>query len=281
MSKSLKISFIGAIGILIVLFAILKYSNLSNYLLIKHIKMNDNATVELLLKLGADVNKEDPKHNGTPVYWALYRNNYYLVDLLIKNGADVNDVLLSAIHSGNLEKAEYAIKKGADINHKIDSNHHKEKGYSPLILAIALNDDDLAKYFIENGANLEARDNFGRTALHNAAILCFNPFKTTTFVDMLYKIADINSKDDLGFTPLQHCAISHNIECVRTFMKNGADIHIKDEKGRSLSNLNNEVYLLYSESNGNQNSFYKEVKLVGESNKDKIEEFNKFIESAN
>lgn len=264
--------------IIVPLIIAIKYSNLPSNLIHYYIRSNNTKKVELLIKLGVDVNKEHPKHNGSPIYWATYKNNYELIEFLIKNGADVNDVLLSAIHSGNLDKAEYAIKKGADINRKIDSNYHKEKGYSPLILAIALNNYDLAKYFIENGANLESRDNFGRTALHNAAILCFNPFKTDSFVDMLYNIANVNSKDNLGFTPLQHCAINHNIECVKAFIKNGADIHMKDEKGRSLVDLNNEVYLLYSKSNGDQNYSYKEVKLVAKSDKDKIEEFNNFIE---
>ncbi|WP_054849042.1 ankyrin repeat domain-containing protein [Vulcanisaeta sp. JCM 14467] len=103
--------------------------------------------------------------------------------------------LLDAVKNGDLSKVIDLIKAGANVNVK-DPTY----GMTPLHYAVLGNRLDIVKYLIENGADINARDNTGKTPLHFAA--------KNGYLDIVkYLIenkADINVKDNIGKTPLDY-----------------------------------------------------------------------------
>ena len=91
--------------------------------------------VKLLLKNGADINKED-NDGETCLPSAIYSNNKKLVNLLIKNGIDINHQNkkgMCALHSASIQDkydiVELLLKNGADVTLR----DHKNK--TPLGVA--------------------------------------------------------------------------------------------------------------------------------------------------
>ena len=73
---------------------------------------------------------------------------------------------------------------------------------------------------ISNGAEVNTRDDYGRTPLMWAASYTENPEVISTF---LKAGAEVNAQDENGWTPLMAAARdSHNPEVITTFLKAGA-----------------------------------------------------------
>ncbi len=88
---------------------------------------------------------------------------------------------------------------------------------------------------IEHGANINERDNRGRTAL-------FDLINPDAVDELVSRGAEINAQDDEGLTPLM---TAKNVHVVRAFLRNGADITIKDKKGRTALDVfkdNEEIF---------------------------------------
>jgi uncharacterized membrane protein len=81
--------------------------------------------------------------------------------------------------------------------------------------------------WIENGANVNARDKHGRTPLMIAAVGTQNPEVITILVK---NGADVNARDEAGLTPLMFAARNNsNLEVITALIKNGADMNARDE----------------------------------------------------
>jgi ankyrin repeat protein len=74
-------------------------------------------------------------------------------------------------------------------------------GWTPLMNAVLVSDKRSAQTLLENGAVLELRDDEGRTALYIAVEYGINDMTRM----LLDAGADINTKSNVGITPLQ-CA---------------------------------------------------------------------------
>jgi ankyrin repeat protein len=68
--------------------------------------------------------------------------------------------LLSAIRSNDIETAKLLIENGADVNAKNNYN-----GWTPLIKAVWDGHIKIAKLLLEHGADVNAKNNAGETAL--------------------------------------------------------------------------------------------------------------------
>ena len=100
--------------------------------------------IQMLIWYNADVNITD-NYKSTALMYAS-NGDSSIIKLLIESGADVNTI-------------DTFISLGADLN--IQDIH----GYSVLMYASILDYKNLVTMFIENGANVNKRNNYNKTAL--------------------------------------------------------------------------------------------------------------------
>jgi ankyrin repeat protein len=184
-----------------------------------------------LLENGADVNAKDRLGNTSLLIAIMYRSSDTMTKMIIDNKADLNvtggsgnTALLEAIYR-NRKMARYLIKKGADVNLMNTQN------VTPLIMALKENDTGLAKMLLDKGADVKMKDNHGRTALINAII---NDYESPMMVKYLIDAgADVNAKDNSTYTPLMWAAIKNRGKTLQLLINCGADLTIKDKRGRT------------------------------------------------
>jgi ankyrin repeat protein len=148
--------------------------------------------VEALLQAGADVNKADDDGDAPLTVAA----SAPIAAMLIERGADVNvanrrgvTALLIAAQEGDADVVEALLKAGADLN-KVD-----EDDDAPLIVAASA---PIAALLIERGANVNAANNLGDTALLIAGVM-----GRADVVEALVQAgADVNKADTDGRLPL-------------------------------------------------------------------------------
>ena len=81
------------------------------------------------------------------------------------------------------------------------------------------------------GANFSSRDSENLTILHWAAVHCAKAY----VVDLLINNgADVDARDDLQMTPLHHAAKTNCIESAQKLIARGASIDAIDRKGLSI-----------------------------------------------
>jgi ankyrin repeat protein len=114
----------------------------------------------------------------------------------------------------------------------------KEKGFSPydketeqrrldICLLNATQENNLNKmnYFLDRGANLQAKNHNGMTAL----ILAAQEGHIEAMKLLIDKKADVNVKDNIGATALMLAAQNVHIEAMKVLIENDADVNAESE----------------------------------------------------
>jgi ankyrin repeat protein len=151
--------------------------------LIEAAQSGDVEIMRLLIESGANVNCIDPRVGETPLHSAAVSDNVEAVRLLLAKGANPNAAvkkmtrviggsildmgigkqtpLMLAAPTGSPELIRALIDAGANVNAQ------DIQGMSPLMLAVASEDQDLAvvRVLLQSGANVNARSGRGETAL--------------------------------------------------------------------------------------------------------------------
>ena len=152
------------------------------------------AAVEKLLALGANPNAKEAWHQQTALMWAASENQAAVAATLLKAGADVNarskvwpgqpprprgsETSFQAAHSnfpkGGFSVVHFAAQYGAaevagllaDAGANLEAT--EPDGITPLMMAIINGHYDVAAVFVRKGANVNAVDRSGRSALYHA-----------------------------------------------------------------------------------------------------------------
>lgn len=86
---------------------------------------------------------------------------------------------------------------------------------------------------LQRGANIEAKNEHGRTAL----ILAVEDDRQDMVTLLLENKAMIEARDRIGKTALSIACLPANVDMVRFLLQKGADIEAKDAWGQSLLSL--------------------------------------------
>jgi len=238
---------------------------------------------KLLLKHGAKVNSREQWRGQTPLMWAAAEAQPAMVKLLIEHGAEVSarskvnewerqitaeprqqsrpsggfTPLLYAARKGCAECAKILLKAGADVNLTDPDN------VTPLLLATINLNFDTSAVFIQNGADVDKWDKWGRSPLYAAVDMNTLPTggradrpsadKTTglDLIAMLLKaganpnlqlklfppyrsLRDDRGADSLltvGTTPLIRAAKAADVPAIKLLLAHGANVDLPTVNG--------------------------------------------------
>lgn len=140
--------------------------------------------------------------------------------------------LHEAAKEGNFRTVETLLAEGADVNAK------DEYGNTPLHEAATWSHDAIAKLLLKKGANVNAKAKFGATPLHKAA--GHGNYRTLSDSREVLELllangADVNARDAHGDTPLHDAAANTNgrNEWIEFLVARGADVHAKNNDGKT------------------------------------------------
>lgn len=156
-----------------------------------------------LLSRGATISYRDPMTGGNALDCAIKLGNPRLVSLLLRGGADATaweQKCGSLLHCTILTQ-----RRGGN-------SHVREPEFLSILSQLC-----------DAGADIQARDVFGHTALH-LAVLCWRGAVTL----LLRRGADVNARDEAGNTPL-HLAVLRGV-CVDVLLARGADPAVRNHK---------------------------------------------------
>jgi ankyrin repeat protein len=140
-------------------------------------ELNYTEMAKFCIAKGADITLRG-ENRATALILAA-KNSQELVELLLSEGADINarskngtgamTNCVMGILSGRvpIELAELLLSRGAEIDEKNTSEYYE--GYTPLFWAADENHEELVRFLIDNGANVNARAANGSTPLSIAA----------------------------------------------------------------------------------------------------------------
>lgn len=136
-----------------------------------------------------------------------------------------NDAALrKAAQEGDLREVNDLLRQGAEVNAK------DETGKTALHWVAPARDNPLmVDVLAANGADVNASDNDGETALMIAASQS-NP---GIVKELLAEGAKVDATNKAGATALMAAAYRANVEIVKTLLAKGADPKLKDKKGRT------------------------------------------------
>ncbi len=141
---------------------------------------------------------------------------------------DLNKDLANAAKKGDTKAVKFYLAKGADVNAK------DALGQTALIYAATYGYAEIVQALLDQGADMKAKDLMGMPAIGCAARN--GHFKTVEV--LLASGADVNAKDDqYGGSTLMTATYYNRPDIVKILITKGADVNLKNKKGESALSL--------------------------------------------
>ncbi|CZR54758.1 uncharacterized protein PAC_04642 [Phialocephala subalpina] len=177
--------------------------------------------VILLLKHRADVNAKDIV-GRTPLHYAM-ESTTPVVQLLLEHGAEVNTadnggwtpLHLAAFYSHS-EVVRMLVDNGGHVEVMIVDTKQ-----TPLHWAAWNEDGPMLDFLLQHGANINAQNMNGESALHYAA-----RYHQSILPQLLIRGADVNMETEDGQTPLYWAASNMETEAVQILIEAGSRIDL-------------------------------------------------------
>ena len=140
----------------------------------------------------------------------------------------LNKWLIDAASMGDTDAVEKLVELGADVNARND------QGMTALISATRWRgNEEVVDKLIELGADVNAKDIKGDTALMKAAY-----YNRNKIIEKLIEAgADINAKNKKGYTALHWAADHGGIDTMEMLIELGADVNARDNDGWTALNI--------------------------------------------
>jgi uncharacterized protein len=191
-------------------------------------KAHDFKAVDWFFAAGINPNAQD-SDGRTALISGAAGGDLAVVNALLSHGVDVNvkdnQGYTALAHAA---EAMYSEVEDALLNHpSLDPNVGGMKG-RPVLLAYVWRDDkERTQKLLAHGADVNAQDTDGDTALHGAA----QNGNVEIIGLLLDKGANLNAKNKLGGTPLMWAAVWGKDDAAQLLLKRGADPSLKDNDG--------------------------------------------------
>lgn len=211
-----------------------------------------NGNTEILTNILKDKDKILDRH-VQPIVNSLLRQlveqgpeNPKIYEILLENGADPNQELYghSLLNYFVMEALDTLDdpKKGQKIVNMmrkygahswvVSSSEGKRGNLTDLMIDVKLQDKNAVKKTLKNGADVNAKDFLGNTALFLAV---FGDRKNLDIIKILLENgADVNATNNDGNTLLHELAFAPDLEIINLLIENGADVNAINKRGESV-----------------------------------------------
>ncbi|KAF6825114.1 PFS domain-containing protein [Colletotrichum plurivorum] len=195
--------------------------------------------IESLIERGANPNGQlAGQSRPPPLYIAAEEGLERVVKLLLESGASAtNDnsstwvPLLAAIGAGHTSIAALLRKYGAS------SDGFLENADVGLYEAVCRGDRSQVALLLANGASADAAKKNGFSALHASVHLCISSDSAYIMRLLLEHGASVNRTDNFGETALHEAARCGKRIAVRVLLENGANMYLKSNSGRKALDI--------------------------------------------
>ncbi|HVN77627.1 MAG TPA: ankyrin repeat domain-containing protein [Terriglobia bacterium] len=207
---------------------------------LESIKSGDLAKLEDLLRTDPSLIGVRTEQGVSSLMLAVYYNQERVVDFLVDRVTELN--IHEATALGRLDRVE---SLSQDDPATLDP--FSPDGFTPLALAAYFGHTKVVNWLLEHGAdpNISARNATKVMPLHSAAAQKDSVAAVAISKDLLDHGAQVNARQQAGWTPLHQAAASGNAELLKLLLSHGADRSATSEDGRTpiqMAEANNHSY---------------------------------------
>uniref|UniRef100_A0ABD2XIR9 Uncharacterized protein n=1 Tax=Trichogramma kaykai TaxID=54128 RepID=A0ABD2XIR9_9HYME len=181
---------------------------------------------------------EAQNRNGwTALHYLLSHGQKRLVRLLLERGIDLNltDECGNALHQAvfhdcDVDMVKMMFECYQATNRQLDINARNIGGWTPVLLAVHMNRDELFEFLLRSGADPNIANAEGETCVHLACELDHEP-RLCSRARALFAICAkrkqpvrIDAEDNEGRTPLERAVASHSATMVDLILDQGPDL---------------------------------------------------------
>ena len=191
-------------------------------------RKGDIAQLEAMLASNPDLLNFRNDMGQSAIVLAKYHRQAKAVEFLLAKNPDLT--LHEAAAVGAFERVQQLVRERSRL---IDS--HSKDGFTPLALASFFGNADVAEFLINQGANIDlAANNPMQVAPIHAAVAG----KHRAIARMLVENgANVNARQQQGWTPLHAAAQNGDEELVQLLLEKGADREARSEGGQTALDL--------------------------------------------
>lgn len=197
-------------------------------LLEKYIENGDGLAIDNLLHNNPSLAIQKTSHDISPLLLACYYKKHQLVKLILKHLVEVD--IFEAAAADLIENMNQLLNEDPYL-----LNHYSPHGFTPLGMATHFGNEDIVRFLLRKGAdpNLASKNGYSVYPLYVATDLNFEGISK-----MLVEAgAEVNVIQASQMTPLHAAAKNGNIEMLILLLEKGALVDIKNDQGKTASDL--------------------------------------------
>jgi ankyrin repeat protein len=193
------------------------------------IKAGDAEKVRALLASDSQLARSRDANGVSAILTATYHGHAALAQMLANVAANLD--VFEAAALGQPQRLQPLLDKDPNLVHSYSGD-----GWTPLHLAAAFGGEESVRLLLARGADARQRSKnpLDNTALH--ASLALRP-SIQVAAWLLGAGADINAKQHGGYTALHQAAASGNLEMIEFLLSRGADAGARTDDGKTPADL--------------------------------------------